>query len=111
MNKAILINPFDVSIKEVTVDGFEDIQKHVCCDCFTVVRGEALKDNVIYCDDEGLINGTARAVEFVESVYPSPLAGNILIMGDDGHGGDKDVTLSRDEVKALVKGIRQVVLN
>ena len=111
MNKALLIDPFDVSIKEVTVDGFEDIQKHVRCDCFTCVRGEALKDNVIYCDDEGLINGTARAVEFVESVYPSPLAGNMLIMGDDGHGGDKDVTLTRDEVKKLIKCIRQMVLN
>jgi len=111
MNKALLIDPFDVNIKEVTVDGFEDIQKHIGCGCFTCVRGEALKDNVIYCDDEGLINGTARAVEFVESVYPSPLAGKILILGDDGCGGDKDVTLSRDEVKSLVKGIREIIPN
>jgi len=103
MNKAILVDPFVPSISTVEVGDYTDIQKHIGCDCFTVVRSQALKDNVLYLDDEGLINGTSRATRFVDEVYPHALAGRILVIGDDGMGGDKDCTLSASEVQALVK--------
>ena len=103
MTKALLLDPFGPSISEVSVGDFEDIQRHIGCDVFTCVRSQALKDNVLYLDDEGLINGTSRATRFVDEVYPHALAGRILILGDDGMGGDKDCTLSVAEVNSLVK--------
>lgn len=103
MSKAILLDPFVPSISTVEVGDYTDITKHIKCEMFTCVRSQALKDNVLYLDDEGLINGTSRATRFVDEVYPHALAGRILVIGDDGMGGDKDCTLSVTEVKALVK--------
>ena len=109
MNKAILLDPFVPSISEVSVGDFHDIQKHIGCDVFTCVRSAALGDNVMYLDDEGLINGTSRATRFVDEVYPHALAGRILILGDDGMGGDKDCTLSAAKVQALVKHVCDIL--
>ena len=109
MNKALLLDPFVPSISEVFVGHFGDIQKHIGCDVFTCVRSAALGDNVMYLDDEGLINGTSRATRFVDEVYPSALAGRILILGDDGHGGDKDCTLSAAKVQTLVKHVCDIL--
>lgn len=109
MNKALLLDPFVPSISEVSVGDFKDIQRHIGCDVFTCVNSPALGDNVMYLDDEGLINGTSRATRFVDEVYPSALAGRILILGDDGMGGDKDCTLSMDEVQALVKHVCDIL--
>ena len=103
MNKAILIDPFAQSISEVSVGDFTDINRHIGCDIFTCVRSSALGDNVMYLDDEGLVNGTDRATRFVDEVMPYALAGRILIVGDDGMGGDKDCTLSTTKVQSLVK--------
>jgi len=109
MTKAILLDPFVPSISTVGVGDFTDIQKHIGCSMFTCVRSQALKDNVLYLDDEGLINGTSRATRFVDEVYPQALAGRILVIGDDGRGGDKDCTLSVGEVKALVKHVCDIL--
>lgn len=109
MNKALLLDPFVPSISEVSVGDFKDIQRHIGCDVFTCVRSSALGDNVMYLDDEGLINGTSRATRFVDEVYPSALAGRILILGDDGHGGDKDCTLSVAKVQTLVKHVCDIL--
>jgi len=108
MHKAILLDPFVPSISEVSVGDFTDIQKHIGCDVFTCVRSAALGDNVMYLDDEGLINGTSRATRFVDEVHPHALAGRILILGDDGMGGDKDCTLSVAKVESLVKHVCEV---
>ena len=108
MNKAILLDPFASSISEVSVGDFEDILKYIGCDVFTCIRSAALGDNVMYLDDEGLINGTDRATRFIDEVYPHPLAGRILILGDNGHGGDKDCTLSTAKVSSLVKYVCEI---
>jgi hypothetical protein len=108
MKKAILIDPFIPSVHNVPVGDFKDIQKYIGCDIFTCVRSEALDDNVLYLDDEGLINGTTRAVQFIDEIYPQPLAGRILVLGDDGMGGDKDCTLSCTGIIGLIKGICKI---
>jgi hypothetical protein len=102
MHKAILINPSALTVTEATVtDDYKDILNMIGCRCFTCVRIDAY--NVAYCDDEGLINGTAHGTKFKADVYPDAIAGNILILGDDGMGGSTDATLSTDEVRKMME--------
>lgn len=101
MNKAILINPSQLSVTEVTVpDHYTAIQDVIGCRCFTCVRIN--EKNVAYCDDEGLINGTEFGTTFVDYIYPDSIAGNILILGDDGQGGSCDTFLSVRDVQKII---------
>jgi hypothetical protein len=104
MAKAILIDPFLPAISTVEVDGFEDIQRMIDCRCFTCVRFPDGK-HVAYVDDEGLINDTRVGVRFIDEIYPDALAGRILILADDGEGGDADCELTHADVQAMIKGI------
>lgn len=97
---AVLVDPFNHSIRQVFVSDIEDIRAEIGCDMFTCV---GIGDNTLYLDDEGLINGTERAVRFVDEVYPQPLAGRILILGNLPAGESGDCTLSLTEVRSLVK--------
>lgn len=103
---AILIDPNLPRISTVEVDGYEDIQRMIDCRCFTCVRFPDGK-HVAYVDDEGLINGTEFGTKFIDSVYPEALAGKILILGDDGQGGDADCELTMAEVQGMTEGIVQ----
>ena len=107
MSKAILVDPFVPEIKPVKVEDFHCIQRHIGCDVFTCVRFPDGK-HVAYIDDEGLINGTERAVRFIDAVYPQPLAGRVLILADDGMGGDADCELTGADVQAMIRGILEI---
>jgi len=104
MTKAILVDPFLPAISSVEVDGFEDIQRMIDCRCFTCVNFPDGK-HVAYVDDEGLINGTEKGVKFINKIYPDALAGRILILADDGQGGDADCELTGADVQAIIVGI------
>ena len=96
MKKAILIDPFDNTVKEVSVGDFRDIQSKIGCSVFTCVRFP--DGNVAYVDDEGLINGTTRGVRFVKECCSQHfLAGRVLILGDSPDGDSADCTWSRNE--------------
>lgn len=94
------------NFSNVEVGHYTDIVKHIGCSLFTCVRFPDGK-HIAYVDDEGLINGTELGVQFTKDIYPEPLAGRILILGDDGKGGDADCELDIAEVQAKVKGIVQ----
>ena len=104
MTKAILVDPFIPAISTVEVDGFKDIQRMIDCRCFTCVNFPDGK-HVAYVDDEGLINGTEKGVKFINKIYPDALAGRILILADDGQGGDADCELTGADVQAMIVGI------
>ena len=104
MTKAILVDPFLPAISSVEVDGFEDIQRMIDCRCFTCVNFPDGK-HVAYVDDEGLINGTKKGVKFINKIYPDVLAGRILILADDGQGGDADCELTGADIQAMIVGI------
>ena len=107
MSKAILVDPFLPEIKPVQVGDYKDIQRHIGCDVFTCVRFPDGK-HVAYVDDEGLINGTDRAVRFGDHIYPEPLAGRVLILGDDGMGGDADCDFTGADIQAMIRGIVEI---
>ncbi len=104
MTKAILVDPFLPAISTVEVDGFKDIPRMINCRCFTCVSFPDGK-HVAYVDDEGLINGTEKGVKFIDKICPDPLAGRVLILADDGEGGDADCELTGADVQAMITGI------
>ena len=107
MNKAILVDPFARTISTVNVGHYTDIQKHVGCDMFTTVRFD--EHNTAFCDDEGLINGTQRAVRFVDEVYPQPIAGRVLILGDGFGGESADCTHNGLEIYQKIKHFCEIL--
>ena len=97
--KAILIDPFEQTVKEVDYSGdFRDIYKLIDAECFDCARIKG-RDG-IFVDDEGLLNAPTHFFEHSE--YHSPLAGKGLIVGCDEEGESADCKTTLDEVKAKV---------
>jgi hypothetical protein len=97
--KAILIDPFEQTVKEVDYSGdFRDIYKLIDAECFDCARIKGTDG--IFVDDEGLLNAPTHFFEHSE--YPSPLAGKGLIVGCDEEGESADCKTTLDEVKAKV---------
>lgn len=99
--KAILINAKTKEVKEIEMGkDYKEIYTQLECELFTA--GAYLdKEDVMYVDDEGLINGT-DAFFTLEGTH-QPFAGNGLIMGTDDEGESTDCKLSFNEVKNKVK--------
>lgn len=97
MTKAIFVNAKDRTVTDVEINGLEDLQRLIGG---WITTASHMEGNPVYCDDEGLLNGTQDFV--FSSHYPQPLAGNLVIVGDDGMGGDADVTLTVEQVKERV---------
>ena len=99
--KAILINAKTKEVKEVEMGrDYKEIYTQLECELFTA--GTYLDEaDVIYVDDEGLINGTDNFFTF-EGAH-QPFAGNGLIMGTDDEGESTDCKVSFNEVKDRVK--------
>lgn len=102
--KAILIDPFNVSVTEVEHNGD---YKHIYTllshpehpvTCFTVVGIE--NDDAIYVDDEGLFKEPKHF--FIWNTYPQPLAGRGLILGTNADGDSKSPVITVDQVKERV---------
>ena len=101
MHKAILIKPSELLVTNIEVgEHYTEIQNTIGCRCFTMIRID--EKNVAYLDDEGLINGTEFGTKFNDDIYPQTLAGNILIIGDDGMGGSCDTTATLKSVQQMI---------
>ena len=99
--KAILIDSINKEVKEIEIGkGIEAMYEFLKCQYFTV--GSYLdKQDAIFVDDEGLMNGTD--VFFTYEGAHQPFAGNGLIMGCDDEGESVDCKISFAEVKDKVK--------
>jgi Domain of unknown function (DUF3846) len=99
--KAILIDSVNREVKEIEIGkGIDEMYKFLQCECFTVAS-YLDKEDAIFVDDEGLMNGTDNFFTF-EGAH-QPFAGNGLIMGCDDEGESEDCKISFDEVKEKVK--------
>ena len=98
--KAFLIDSINKEVKEVEIGkGIDEMYKFLNCQCFTIAT-YLPKDDAIFVDDEGLMNGTD--VFFTYEGAHQPFAGNGLIMGCDDMGESVDCKVSLDEVKNKV---------
>ena len=96
--KAILIDPAAGTITEVEYGGdFREIYTLVDADTFDVARINA-KGDVVYVDDEGLINGKPQDFFLIQG-YPNPLAGKGLLLGSDAEGESKSPSVTLGWVK------------
>lgn len=98
--KAILIDPFEQSVKEVDYSGdFREIYQLIGAECFDCARISRMDG--IFVDDEGLLNAPTHFFEHEE--YPSPLAGKGLVVGCNNQGDSESCKTTIEEVKAKVK--------
>ena len=99
--KAILIDSINKEVKEIEIGkGIDEMYKFLNCQCFTIAS-YLPKEDAIFVDDEGLLNGTD--VFFTYEGAHQPFAGNGLIMGCDDEGESVDCKIGLTEVKEKVK--------
>jgi hypothetical protein len=98
--KAILINPFDQTIKETEYTGdYREIYSLVECRTFDCVRLTPHED--MYIDDEGLIIDNQRYFRMVE--IGANYAGKALLLSHDDEGETKATNWTLQDVKSMVE--------
>lgn len=110
--RAILINPVDRTIKEVTYNGdYREINNHVECSIFTIVRLGTDNDDVLFLDDCGLLTVPNPNGYFMIVGYPSPLAGKALVLATDRQGESVGTDLPLEYLKARVTFLKMTTHN
>lgn len=101
--KAIHVNAIARTVTEVEIEKvYPEANELLGCRMITTA-GYDDKGNVAFTDDEGLLCNP-EGFAFLPSFYPQPLAGGLVIVGDDGEGGSEDVKrLDVSRVRAEVK--------
>lgn len=93
--KALLLNSKDQTVIEIEYSGdWRDINDLIGCQTFTCLRLE--NGDTVYVDDEALLSNPQHF--FTIENYDTPVAGNALILGDDGQGGSCDVKSTQAEI-------------
>ncbi|MAO66860.1 hypothetical protein [Idiomarina sp.] len=96
--KAILINPFDTTIKEVVYTGnFREIYDFIDCRTFDCVSLDNEDD--MYLDDEGLLVNNQRFFSIKGGNY----GGKALLLSHDDEGESTATTLTLQEVEDMVQ--------
>jgi len=99
--KAFLIEVSSNSITQIDLgEHWEEINKHIGSEIFSCPY-TTKEDDVLYCDDEGLLKPIKGF--FLLDGYAQPIAGNGLIVGDDGEGNSTDAHISLIELSKRVK--------
>jgi len=93
--KGVLVDPYLETIKNVEVEDWRDIQKHLQCDVFGS-GGYDEGGDAIYVNDEGLFE--EDAFWYCPDVYPYPYAGRVLFLGIDAGGNSQDAWLDDVDV-------------
>ena len=98
--KAILINPFDQTIKETEYTGdYREIYSLVECRTFDCVRLTPHED--MYIDDEGLLINNQRYFRMLE--IGANYAGKALLLSHDDEGETKATNWTLQDVKSMVE--------
>ena len=98
--KAILINPFDQTIKETEYTGdYREIYSLIDCRTFDCVRLTPHED--MYIDDEGLLIDNQRYFRMVE--IGANYAGKALLLSHDDEGETKATNWTLQDVKDMVE--------
>ena len=100
--KGILIDSEERKVKPVDVESDDIDQMHrlIKCECFTCVRFGSERSEMVYVDDNGLLNDPKRF--FSVPGYLGWLAGNGLILGVDRRGESVSTELTVEQVESAV---------
>lgn len=97
--KAILIDSANREVRELEVDGkLEGLQKLVG-GYIELVRLSAEED--LYVNEEGLLHGEQNFFQL--NGYAQPLAGNGVVVGNDGDGGQVSTRFTVEYVSGRVR--------
>ena len=100
------VNKTVTAIEIPVNDGCCDLDtmyKEIGCDCFTCAqfaRGKNGGSEDVFVDDNGLLTDPQHF--FTIAGYPSPLAGNGIVLGTDEEGNSTDSSLTLERVKKIV---------
>ena len=98
--KAILINPFDETIKETEYTGdYREIYHLIDCTTFDVAMVK--ENNDLYIDDEGLLKDNQRYFRMLD--IGANYAGKGLILAHNDEGESVATTFTLQQVKDMVK--------
>jgi len=100
--RAYLVDPTTKLISQVFIKDYMDIQRHIGCDMFTMAC-RLDNDDVLYVDDNGLIDNKTQDYFAMLDVYQAPLAGRGLLVGSDAQGGDADARTNILDLAMMVK--------
>ena len=96
--KAILINPFDTTIKVTEYTGnYKEIYDLIGCRSFDCVRLYETQD--MYIDDEGLLIDNQRYFSIKDRNY----GGKALLLAHDDEGESTSTTFTLQEAKDMVQ--------
>lgn len=105
--KAYLINPKTIEIQEVELEEdeagsptLESVYSHIGCRWIDVARLANGSRDVLYVDDEGLLDSSNELFRHAE--YHSPLAGIALCVGTDEQGNTTPPVCTIDELRDRV---------
>lgn len=98
--RAIIINPFDRTVKEIdTAASLDDMYRLLNVDLITVMQVGA--GHAMILDDEGLLKDKASQAYFMLRGMNQPLAGKAMILADE-YGENRPATLPLDMVEEKV---------
>ena len=111
--RAILLNPFDQTVKEVVYTGdFREIYSLIDCTTFDVVRLSESDD--MYVDDEGMLANMNYFFRYTNDdfyVEPVLLAGKGLIVGTNEEGEDIEPELTVEDIRSRIKFLGRKALH
>nr|WP_200994520.1 DUF3846 domain-containing protein [Rhizobium rhizogenes]QCL09859.1 hypothetical protein pC5.8b_369 [Rhizobium rhizogenes] len=105
--KSHLLNAAAGTIRTMTLPANDQL-KHVyeLIGCSTVDVARIDDSHVVYVDENGLVGGLSCVTDL--KGHPSPLAGNLLIVGDHENGETTSVSASIEDVAAWFTIVRPV---
>jgi hypothetical protein len=93
--KGYLINPFDQTIKQVTLEKENTLQQiYALCDCSLIDGVYSIDDHTVFVDDEGLYVENQRYFK----LCGQPLAGKALVLGAGEEGDSTDAELWVEDI-------------
>lgn len=93
--KGYLINPFDQTIKPVTLEKENTLQQiYTLCECRLIDAVYSIDDHTVFVDDEGLFVENQRYFK----LCGQPLAGKALVLGVNEEGDSTDVKLWVEDI-------------
>ncbi|THK36485.1 DUF3846 domain-containing protein [Ensifer sp. MPMI2T] len=106
--KAYLVEPLNGTIRVVSIpeeNRLAIIRSLIGCDLIDIVR---MDDRLAVVVDDNGLNETLPCLTRFDG-YPSPLAGNLLIIGTDENGDTIDIAAGIDEIAGRLTIVRPVL--
>lgn len=109
--QAVLINARENTLSMIEIKSIGDIYQAGEFKIFTAVQIDAV-GHMIYCDDEGLINGTTSGFIYSDDQNmeePMPLLGNGVILGTNLRtGSSRDVDIDLDTLADRIRCFKRI---